>query len=417
MWSFTPSEDSYSTSATLFDFNLDGTSEIVLQDQERLRIVDASTGDQYAELTFGAGTVMQYPVVVDPYGKSGDRSARIVSIGTYQQAGSGLYQGSLNVLKAEYGHWAFARPVWNQIMYNSVNVNDDVSVAGYPVNPAIFFPGQDGILNTEDDIQPFNAFLKQTEILNKNGTPLWLTPDFILVEPETTATGYEYFSNGDSLRITVTLTNIGNASGDTVYLSAYRNAVSVDSVMATGSISTAIAVGDTVPGVITVPNYSRFLPLDKIIVILNDRGDGVSAMAECDTTNNRQDDPASKAMGLFNDVRTLQAYRQLEIDVMANDVLPPGFASGAFSLLDSVRKPASQYGPRNGTLSVTGSGRSSKLVYTNTGTDHLTNNIDSFIYSSRSPTPPGNCRPNPPPFTSTSCMTETAPRPATASPT
>jgi hypothetical protein len=81
-----------------------------------------------------------------------------------------------------------------------------------------------------------------------------------------------------------------------------------------------------------------------------------------------------------NDIRTVQRYGWTEIDVLGNDVLPDCLfpSTGAFSLKDSVVLP-----PKNGTLSVNGTGSASRLVYLNSGTQGLTHNIDSFIYRFR----------------------------------
>jgi hypothetical protein len=77
----------------------------------------------------------------------------------------------------------------------------------------------------------------------------------------------------------------------------------------------------------------------------------------------------------FDDVQTVQKYHSTEINVLANDNLPPALFTPPFSLLDSVTLP-----PRNGRLIVTGSGAGSRFIYTNTGTDHLEHRIDSFRY-------------------------------------
>jgi hypothetical protein len=282
LWDFTPSEDSYSTSATLFDFNLDGNKEIVLQDQSYLRIVNAATGLELTKLSFGAGTVMQFPVVADPYGKIGDRSARIVSIGALNQSGGGLYQGSLNILKAEFGHWAYTRPVWNQIMYNSVNVNDDVSTVRYPVSPATFFPGIDRIIGTADDVQPFNAFLKQMETLNVDGEPLWLAADVTPVD------SLSYSAYVDStVNITLGITNIGDAGiGPKVYVSLYRNSITAVNTLGTDSFDISIQPGDTAIVSISYTDASALAAPYVIVARVNDKYPEFTYWPECDSLNN-----------------------------------------------------------------------------------------------------------------------------------
>ncbi|MDR1675707.1 MAG: T9SS type A sorting domain-containing protein [Tannerella sp.] len=84
-----------------------------------------------------------------------------------------------------------------------------------------------------------------------------------------------------------------------------------------------------------------------------------------------------------NDLYTVQKYGWTEIDVLDNDVLPgalftPDPSGRPFSLLESVEQK-----PRAGTLSVTGTGRNSRLIYLNSGTDGLTDHIDSLVYRFR----------------------------------
>jgi uncharacterized repeat protein (TIGR02543 family)/uncharacterized repeat protein (TIGR01451 family) len=222
---------------------------------------------------------MQFPVVADPYGKIGDNSARIVSIGALNQSGGGLYQGSLNILKAVDGHWAYTRPVWNQIMYNSVNVNDDVSVAQYPVNPAIFMPGADRVTGTSDDVQPFNSFLKQTEVVTVEGNPLWPAPDVIFDEEQSNAS-----RTGDSITVRVCIANQGDAAlGAPVYVTVYRDNAHPDRIIKTDSLDGFILSGATRCMDIGIPadTVRKYLPFMRLAVRLNDDGKHYPVQDEC----------------------------------------------------------------------------------------------------------------------------------------
>ncbi|MDR1337102.1 MAG: hypothetical protein LBK22_09760, partial [Tannerella sp.] len=80
--------------------------------------------------------------------------------------------------------------------------------------------------------------------------------------------------------------------------------------------------------------------------------------------------------GVRPDSATVQAWRRVEIDVLANDELSASLFAPPFSLIDSVRLK-----PSAGILEQTGTGSSSRLLYTNrTGGSGLTNGIDSFRY-------------------------------------
>ena len=147
--------------------------------------------------------------------------------------------------------------------------------------------------------------------------------------------------------------------------------------VALDSVMSVVHQGHTETKTFSIHGFSSFgTPADMktLTVLLNSKGEGTPFLQpECDTTDNTQ---VVRSPLLFNDAATVQAYRWVEIDVLANDSLPAGYFAGAFSLLDSIVMQ-----PRNGTLSVAGSGATSRLIYHNTGTANLINQIDSFRYA------------------------------------
>jgi uncharacterized repeat protein (TIGR02543 family)/uncharacterized repeat protein (TIGR01451 family) len=79
---------------------------------------------------------------------------------------------------------------------------------------------------------------------------------------------------------------------------------------------------------------------------------------------------------LEDDYATVMEGSSVEINVLANDVMPAGYFSGAFSLCDSVIQQ-----PVAGTsVTCTGSGVNSKIIYSNTSLAGLTNGVDSIKY-------------------------------------
>jgi uncharacterized repeat protein (TIGR02543 family)/uncharacterized repeat protein (TIGR01451 family) len=232
---------------------------------------------------------MQYPVVADPYGKAGDGTARLISIGAFK--GTASTGGSLNVMKAPEGNrWASARSVWNQFMYNSVNINDDLTVPRYPLNPATFFPGPDGQPGTYDDVQPFNSFIKQPTELSKNGTPLWITPDAVFDDAQIETT-----VDGNSISVTVCITNLGDAALTApLYATLYRDTIypdgSTDSnsallpngnIIKTDSLMSAIPVGETGCLTVSVPDITPYLPFFQLFVRINDKDGKYPMQLEC----------------------------------------------------------------------------------------------------------------------------------------
>ncbi|MDR2684289.1 MAG: VCBS repeat-containing protein [Prevotellaceae bacterium] len=159
---------SVQTGITLFDFNNDGIAEIVYRDQENLRVMQAQPNSSgvgtFVNLsTFPAtsGTSCEYHIIADV---DNDGETELLTIGGDAYV-SLPAKGKLRIYKSNGSPWAAARKVWNQYAYNSVNVNEDLTIPQYYFNPATKFAGQDQTLGTNDDIQPFNCFLQQQTYL------------------------------------------------------------------------------------------------------------------------------------------------------------------------------------------------------------------------------------------------------------
>ncbi|MDR2764842.1 MAG: hypothetical protein LBB90_07410 [Tannerella sp.] len=380
MWTLSHNDGSACTGMSLFDFNQDGRNEIVYRDQEKLRIIDGNYHGGGALpaanvlstfMNVASLTLRELPLVVDI---DDDGQAEIVVQG---HTSAQSYTGYVRVFKTDGSPWAPARKVWNQYAYNAVNVNDDLTIPRYQMNPTTVFPGADGIMGTSDDVRPYNNFLQQQTALNMNGTRLWLTPDVLPVGNPV----YEYFNDGDSLRVTFTVENRGDAAAVApFYTGVYRNEVTAATHVHTDSIMQMISPGATVTHTAVIPHFTQVFDLsDSLILRLNDRGGTHYVQQECDTTNNATGKRVSAILQMRNDTRTVQKYHWTEIDVLANDMLPDGlFSPGPFSLRDSVVQQ-----PVAGRLSGIGAGRGSRLIYLNSGTENLPAQIDSFIYRFR----------------------------------
>ena len=182
LWSLPIDEDSYSNTATLFDFNADGRNELVYTDNSYLRIYDLSTTPPTELSTIDCGeiSIMQVPIVADV---DNDGSAEIVvtgKAGGYMQANT-----MLKVYKSSAEPWLAARKVWNQYMYHVTNVNEDLTIPTFCFNTATTFTAHDGFIR-----RPFNNFLQQGghytpdgELYNPNGT----------VEVDITGSGCRFF--------------------------------------------------------------------------------------------------------------------------------------------------------------------------------------------------------------------------------
>ena len=182
LWSLPIDEDSYSNTATLFDFNADGVNELVYTDNSYLNIYNLGTTPptELSKIDCGEISIMQIPIVADV---DNDGSAEIIvtgKAGGYMQANT-----MLKVYKSSTEPWQAARKVWNQYMYHATNVNDDLTIPTYCFNTATVFTGADGAIR-----RPYNNFLQQAGYYTPDGEPY--NPNGT-VEVDITGSGCRFF--------------------------------------------------------------------------------------------------------------------------------------------------------------------------------------------------------------------------------
>lgn len=134
LWS-TPTHDlSSATGSTVFDFEGDGSVEIVYADEYYFRVYRGIDGAVLMEIDNPNGTAYDYPLVADI---NNDNSAElIVPSNNYNYAlGRVSSPGAhgIRVYHSSAGNWAPTRSIWNQHAYYIDNVNDDGTI---PVTPA-----------------------------------------------------------------------------------------------------------------------------------------------------------------------------------------------------------------------------------------------------------------------------------------
>ncbi len=116
-------ESSNSTGSSLFDFDGNGTMEVVYGDEERLWVFDGATGRVLLEDDFHeSGTINECPTIADV---DGDGRAEIVVVNSRDD--EGVY-----ALGDADDNWMGARRVWNQQAYYITNIEDDLSVPRIP---------------------------------------------------------------------------------------------------------------------------------------------------------------------------------------------------------------------------------------------------------------------------------------------
>lgn len=288
-WTLPHSDNSGMTGMSLFDFDLDGMSEIVYRDETTLRIINGNTTQTLN--TFNnvrSGTLRELPVIADV---DGDGQAEIIMQGWDNQpnlnVGGGMLHASgqngyLRVFKSNdpAAPWAAARKVWNQYVYNAVNVNNDLTIPHTQLNPATAFPGTDSLLNTADDVRPYNGFLMQQTVLDKNGTPIMLAPDAALASTTTVS------ADSDDVMVKIAVVNLGQAALSPVCVSLYGD-----------NLSNFIK-SECVNNITLLPGDTAFVTVDvkdifddgeyymNIVVVVNRDGSNTGLSEECHVENN-----------------------------------------------------------------------------------------------------------------------------------
>ena len=255
-----------STTLSMFDFNQDGRMELVYRDEKELLIFNYDSDknelvDLFAKneqsICYSAA-YNEFPIVADV---TGDGHANIVVFGSDSPEDAKEGKGYVYIYEHLPGQeWGPARTVWNQWAYNAVNVNSDLSIPSFQVNPATMFTG--GCV-----VQPYNGFLKQQTLFDRYGCPKWILPNIQwLGEPEFT------YAN-DTIVVSGNLTNIGDAGMMApIHVTMYKNTVTTDSIIKLEFIDESIQVGDTLAVSFVLEDVSSYSGITSIIIGVNDKG-------------------------------------------------------------------------------------------------------------------------------------------------
>jgi large repetitive protein len=198
-------ETSGITGCTLFDFNADGTSEIVYRDEETLFIftttyplVNGSPDYNQAPIITKSSpvacksrTYRDYPIVADVDADGSTEICVTCSTNTTSTAGKNLElywddkndatqgdngEARVMVFKSANVPWVPARRLWNQHGYFVVNVNDDLTIPTNQQAHQSVYARNVVCLNGRDS-RPLNFFLNQAPFLNSQGCPSFAAPN------------------------------------------------------------------------------------------------------------------------------------------------------------------------------------------------------------------------------------------------
>lgn len=121
-WRAKVTDESGATAASFFDFEGDGSMEVVYIDELQMFVFDGPTGAvKFYSTDHASATMFDYPTIADV-----DEDGQAEIIVCHQSS-----DGAVSAYGDIDGTWRPAREVWNQHAYYINNINDDLSV---PVN-------------------------------------------------------------------------------------------------------------------------------------------------------------------------------------------------------------------------------------------------------------------------------------------
>lgn len=173
-WSLATSDGSGETGITMFDFDQNGTQEIVYRDETDLRIINGAGAVPFDEVTIPAtsGTGNEGPVVADV-----DNDGQAEIIVTTEGTGGINRIAQVAVFESVDYAWAPARKVWNQFAYFNTHINDDYTIPQYqPDHGNQYFTNPSGCPIVFQS-RPLNSFNVQSTIYADNGCPVSYLPD------------------------------------------------------------------------------------------------------------------------------------------------------------------------------------------------------------------------------------------------
>jgi hypothetical protein len=259
-WS-TVTEDSSSevTSSTVFDFNGDGASEVVYNDEEQFFVLDGRTGRVLFRNWNPSQTRTEQPVIADVDGNgqadivfganqcaafAGDKIPAALQA-TERIPGLEIWSGGASI-------WSGARPIWNEHGYHIDNLTDDGLV---PRREAASW-------------RTHNTFR-----LNRPGGRIQLAPDL-------RAMGLPSNCRMMTAEVCVTVTNAGSANARTVVVAVYdRNPMMGGMRIGAGTTMGPVAPGTSQRVCVTIPAPAA--TRDYYV-----RVDDDNANAECIEDNN-----------------------------------------------------------------------------------------------------------------------------------
>lgn len=164
---------SAATGSSVFDFQGDGSAEVVYGDETQLRVYDGVTGQVLFSTCNTNGTLFEYPLVADV---DNDGQADIIAVSNSYSGFNcgGVKTAGVRVFGDQNGNWVRTRRVWNQHSYHVTNVAEDGTI------PTLEAPNhlQPRLNNFRQNVQPLGEFSAPDLVVKVSAE---CAPDYALV--------------------------------------------------------------------------------------------------------------------------------------------------------------------------------------------------------------------------------------------
>ena len=259
-WS-SPIQDQSSgrTGSTTFDFEDDGTLEIVFADETRLRIYDGATGAVRWETPHSSGTTHENPVIADV---DADGSAELVVV-----SNDHAYPGThgIRVFHEPQQGWPGTRRTWNQHAWSVTNLRADGTV---PVRPPAPW------------LQPRLNTFRSNVANDLGGAPNPFAATDLVVSDVTSAC-----AEAGAVRLDARVRNEGSRpAAPGVKVAFYKlDPVAGSSLLGVATLDEALTPGEDFSASVRAPAFSGGVMLRAVV---DDDGTGMGQESECREDNN-----------------------------------------------------------------------------------------------------------------------------------
>ena len=253
---------SNATGSSVFDFEGDGSAEVIYADECFMRAYSGTDGSNKLTIPSSSATIHEYPLVVDV---DGDNNSEIVIVANSTSSATNCghvedYEGRQGVFV--YGdpqdRWVRTRRVWNQHTYHVTNATSDGNVPASEVNNW----EAEGLNNYRQNVQ---------------GEGVFNAPDLALrVNVDTSEC-----SEG-AMNLSITVSNIGDLGvGPGVSIVIYNGTDDSGDVVATVSTDSAL-----LPGASLILTHRLAVVIDDEYDFYLEIDEGEVAIIECEDENN-----------------------------------------------------------------------------------------------------------------------------------